>query len=581
MAAFLKRKKDKAMNVRFGLRMKFTLLFAALMLVIISAITIILYEGYETLLFNKYVDYADSVAYMVTEMVDEEKLQDYVHMEEDDETYKSVVEQMKNLQEGARFAYLYVVVIEDREEGAGTYYFDLKLQNGKSAVYHERGEYSDLHENYPKLEEMLEQGEDNKKFDESEDGDHVKLYSVYAPIRKNNDEDGELIAFVGIDYEQEKLKKEIHRNIWKNKTMLLIPMLMAISFPVIIIIIQVSILHPVYRLKKYADQVADGHFDNEVKVRGHDELSEILRVFQRMSERIAGNMSEMQILNEAYYRYVPSMILTLLGKDSILDVQPGNEASAMLSVFSFQLADFDRNIRKKSAKEMMEAINLILQVSVPVMAKQEGMIESFQNAGFTALFKENCDGALLSGVTICQKLNQLAAAGLIEKPKAGIGIAYGRVTLGVVGEKSRLAAITVSQYRDMACWLQTIAERYQSHILVTQETADDITGFFESYHTRMLGFLYNTYTGYTGRIYDVYDGDDREEFALKDATKELFEEGVEFYCLREFKKARQNFIKVLKVFRRDRAAKEYLYLCDKNCMEKHPEKIDVYFTRME
>mgnify|MGYP006990313783 CR=1 FL=1 len=50
-----------------------------------------------------------------------------------------------------------------------------------------------------------------------------------------------------------------------------------------------------------------------------------------------------------------------------------------------------------------DAINQVLHVSVPVIVEKEGMIEGFQNAGFTALFDNNSEAALLGAITICQK----------------------------------------------------------------------------------------------------------------------------------------------------------------------------------
>lgn len=255
--------------------------------------------------------------------------------------------------------------------------------------------------------------------------------------------------------------------------------------------------------------------------------------------------------------------------------------STMLTVFSLQLNDFERTIRKKSTKEMIDAINQILTACVPVVSNYEGMVEGFQNAGFTALFDNGCKAAVLSAVTICQKLNRMVLLNQLQKNQVGIGIAYGEVALGIVGQESRMAAITVSQYRDTACWLQSIAKQYQAHILITQTAANCIPDFFESYHTRTLGFLYNTYTGYKDRVYDIYDGDTREEIESKNDTKELFEKGVELFCVRDFAGARQKFIAVLKRFRKDKAAKEYLYLCDRYSSQKNQKDTDIYFTKME
>lgn len=561
------------MKVKFGLRMKFTLIFTGLMLIITASTLIFLHQSYQKLFLEQKLNYAKSVASLVEWTVDADGLKEYAEIGKIDEEYYNFLEVMKQLQKDAGFYYLYIVAVENDEDGI--YFFDLKFQNNESILNHGLGEYNPLKENYPGLGEVLETKSPSDSFDKTK-SDGIRLDSVYVPILGR---EGEVAAFVGIDFDNRLIVREINHNIFRNLRIVFV--VTVICFLVMLAVIQFSILRPVYKLKEHADRVSDGEFDDEIEVKGHDELSEILRVFNRMEKSIAGNMEEMRVLNETYYRYIPSKIFPLLGKDSILDIQLGDETNSMLCVFSFQLTDFERNIRKKGTREMMDAMNQILQVGISVVNEHEGMVENFQNAGFTALFEGNCEAALLSAVRISQKLNQMADTGQIEKNRAGVGVVFGLVTLGIVGQEKRYAAITVSPFKDTACWLQSIAEQYHAHILITQETADQIPRFFESYHTRTLGFLYNTYTGYSGRIYDVYDGDDGELFDHKEATKELFEKGVELYCLKKFSDARQKFIAVLKLFRKDRAAKEYLHLCDRNCAKKNQEEIDIYFSRME
>ncbi|MCM1180656.1 MAG: HAMP domain-containing protein [Clostridium sp.] len=561
------------MKRKFGLRMKFTLLFMGLMLLIGMAVLSFLKRSYEQLSRKQHLDYAVTVAQIVEGELNQQKLMGYLKTGQEDQDYYALLGQMKAIQKRAQVYYLYVVFIETEERGC--YFFDLKLVDGESVLAHPLGERNSLKRNYPGLTEILNSKNASSGFDQMmEEGE--QLDSVYVPLM---DGKGEIIAFVGVDYSESDLSAEI-KQIMKE-TLGSLAAVMVISFCILLCVVQFSILRPVYQLGKQAEMVSEGHFGIEIKVRGHDELSEITRVFNRMSKSIADNLKEVQKLNDIYYKYVPAKILSLLGKSSIADIELGNEETSMLTVFSFQMADFDRLIRKKSMQEMIDSINRVLHACVPVITDREGMVESFQNAGVTALFDNTCKTALDSAVLVCQKLNHMVLQKQIDENQAGIGIAYGPVTLGIIGQKKRMAAITVSQYRDMACYLQTIAYQYQAHILITRTAADTIPDFFEAYHTRTLGFLYNAYTGYADRIYDVYDGDDREEMDMKNATKEVFEQGVEQFCIRNFKEARRKFIAVLKQFRRDKAAKKYLYLCDKYSMEQHGKDEDVYFIKME
>lgn len=567
------------MKVKFGLRLKFTLVFLFLMVLVGVTAILFLSESHRALIQEYRLESAVSIAKIAAGMLDEEKLQEYVKTGEMDAGYDEILSQLKQLQLYSEVFYLYVVFVENEKNGV--YFCDLKLEGvGPDValdVNHRLGDENDLEINYPGLIAVLNSKKASKNFDEvtvPETGEN--LDSVYVPILNQEDE---VTFFVGVDLNKDELTKDTMDHIKRAANSLIGVML--ICFFVLLGIVQFSILRPIYDLKEKAQQISNGQFDVELVVKGHDELSNITDAFNRMADSIAGHMADMHRLNEAYYRYVPDKILTLLKKESIEEIRLGNEVDELLTVMSFQLSDFDGRIRKKTTREMIDSINQILHVTVPVVTEDNGIIEKFQNTGFTAMYDNGCEVALSNAITMCQKLNQMVSLKRIPENPIGIGIAYGYVTIGIVGQEKRMAVITVSQYRDTACHLQNIAERYQAQILITQTAADGIAGFCEKYHYRTLGFLHNTYTGYVDRIYDVYDGDSQEEFHYKDETKEDFEKGVELYCAGKFQIARGFFIEVLKRFRRDRAAKEYLYLCDKNSVAGKLEENFMYFTEME
>ena len=77
------------------------------------------------------------------------------------------------------------------------------------------------------------------------------------------------------------------------------------------------------------------------------------------------------------------------------------------------------------------------------------------------------------------------------------------------------------------------------------------------------------------KIYDVFDGDEKDTRNRKRQTKMLFEKGVLLFSEQNYQEARQHFIEVLKTDRMDKAAKEYVYLCEWYLNESE-EKKNVY-----
>ena len=108
-----------------------------------------------------------------------------------------------------------------------------------------------------------------------------------------------------------------------------------------------------------------------------------------------------------------------------------------------------------------------------------------------------------------------------------------------------------------------------------------IDGFQEKYHSRFLGFVYNSYTRRVEKIYDVYDGDIESTKQAKNQTKQQFERGVELFCIRKFMEARTQFVSVLKQNHADAAAREYLYLCIQYYQMEEDSSVEIYIEKYE
>lgn len=555
-------------RIRFGLRMKIMLMFAAIMLLTASAVFLFFFEGYckkrrENLVAAAIND--------VENMLDEGLLDEFAGVGKIEWEYTESPEYADELREGSEIDGVYVVLTKDRDD-----------ENGA-----EEGEPQDGQEEISDLlgGDVFEYGDET-----------LPGFGACAVCGVIYDGDGQPEAVVIVKFNKINILAQCIKfaNVIVSNTKKEILAILAVIAAAAVLgmlgIIQFRVIKPVRRLKEQAERVMEGDFSVVLPVSGHDDLSIITEVFNRMTRSIDRSMDNIKSLNKAYQRYIPSGILTIYKKESILDIKLGDEAEAMLSVFSFQISGFWQNIQGKTPGEMLEAINRVLGLSVAEVLEYKGMVESFREAGFTALFEGSCGNALSCAVTVCQRLNRggPSGGGAAKSPGGnynggfvGIGIAYGRTSLSIIGQKERLAAVTLSQYRDMSAWLRDISDKYHAHILVTQETADGTEGFFETYHTRTLGFMRNPHTGYIGRVYDVYDGDSGDDFALKEATRETFEKGVEYYCMREYMNARRCFVSVLRRYGGDSAAREYLYICDKKCNGGDTCRDDIYFAEME
>ncbi len=211
--------------------------------------------------------------------------------------------------------------------------------------------------------------------------------------------------------------------------------------------------------------------------------------------------------------------------------------------------------------EIFNYVNSLLKIVGPVIDQNNGRPVSVDDNGLTAVFGESCADALKSAVT----MYQYAAGGKTDTrfPKLAIGISCGAVYSGNVGYGKYRTSLVISECTRLARFLRGIAGKYNSHILITESVADKIPGFFTGYNSRRLGKIIHRKNGLTEFIYDVFDGDSIDVKNAKKRGKLFFETGVNMFLEGRYDVARSYFIELVKSYRNDSAAKEYLLLCDK------------------
>jgi len=235
-------------------------------------------------------------------------------------------------------------------------------------------------------------------------------------------------------------------------------------------------------------------------------------------------------------------------------IRIGQEKTVRSAVLSFNMAGFSRMIRSRTPGEIVEFVNGVLEKAVPCVLFEEGEIEQYREAGFTALFLAEPERALHCAVSVCEAMGR-------TKDRFALGLSYGDVVLGMVGHERRCGALVISETTGLAEFLRELAERYGARILITGSLKKEIPDFESRYNSRYMGDIYLRAADAREELYDVYDGDRSAEKNGKRKTRLLFEEGVRLYQKGRLYDARLRFIEVLKANRMDGAAREYLYLC--------------------
>lgn len=238
------------------------------------------------------------------------------------------------------------------------------------------------------------------------------------------------------------------------------------------------------------------------------------------------------------------------------------QKSIAAAVLYANMTDFPDVIQSLEAREIFRFINTILAKLLPVIEQNGGEADSFSDAGVTALFSRDYRSALVCAISMCQEINMLKDPDF-NFSRFAVGVCYGSVMIGAVGDGKSYSTLTISEYTGLAKYLQSIAGKYYSRILITAGYAELIDDFTRRFNSRAVGYVYLTKLNKYEKLYDVFDGDTLEVRNKKRKTKLMFEKGVGLFAERKYDEARLHFVEVLKADRQDQAAKEYVYLCEK------------------
>lgn len=137
-----------------------------------------------------------------------------------------------------------------------------------------------------------------------------------------------------------------------------------------------------------------------------------IAAFQDISERRKAEAERTQFtaklchLNVAYERFVPKEFLQLLNKESIVDVQLGDQVQKEMSVLFSDIRDFTAFSEKISPQDTFKFINSYLGRMEPAILANHGFIDKYIGDAIMALFSGSADDAVKAGIAMLQKLRE-------------------------------------------------------------------------------------------------------------------------------------------------------------------------------
>src|SRR5919199_2870225 len=293
------------------------------------------------------------------------------------------------------------------------------------------------------------------------------------------------------------------------------------------------------------------------------EMVNLLSTQAAISIENARLYTNMEDLNKAYFRFVPREFLQFLEKESIVDVQLGDQVQKEMSVLFADIRDFTSMSENMTPQENFKFINSYLSRMEPAIIENHGFIDKYIGDGIMALFSGGADDAVKAGIAMLQRLdeyNQYRVQKGCVPIGIGIGINTGSLMLGTVGGQNRMGGTVISDAVNLASRIEGLTKDYGVSLLISEQTFSQLKDA-NQLALRRLSQVKVKGKSAAVKVFEVFDADIPEIREGKLITKTAFEEALLLYNLYSFREAAQAFEEVLLFNPEDTVARIYLHRC--------------------
>jgi len=265
-------------------------------------------------------------------------------------------------------------------------------------------------------------------------------------------------------------------------------------------------------------------------------------------------------INIAYSRFVPREFLEFLKRESIVDVQLGDQVQQEMTILFSDIRSFTTLSENMSPKENFDFLNDYLKRVGPVIRNHKGFIDKYIGDAVMALFPQTPDDALQAAIAMQQQVSLFNLERQAEDYPSlaiGVGLHTGSLMLGTIGEEQRMESTVIADAVNLASRLEGLTKIYGVGILISEQTLSQLNEP-EQYSHRYLGQVLVKGKKAPVAVFEVYEGESDALKTLKTQTRREFERGVELYELEKFEQAQAVFESILEKNEQDKPARLYV-----------------------
>ncbi|MEM7181376.1 MAG: adenylate/guanylate cyclase domain-containing protein [Spirochaetota bacterium] len=285
----------------------------------------------------------------------------------------------------------------------------------------------------------------------------------------------------------------------------------------------------------------------------------LAKVFTKDFQKAESLSNSLSNTNQTFSKFVPTEFLKLLNKNSILEVELGDQIQKKMTILFSDIRAFTSLSEKMSPSENFTFLNSYLSQIAPIIKENNGFIDKFIGDAIMGLFPSP-DDAVQASILIQKKVSEINTIReeLNSDPiKVGIGMHTGDLILGTIGHDERMESTVISDSVNLASRIEGLTKFYGSKILISESTFSELNEPI-AYTYRVLDNVIVKGKMNSIAVVEILDGFSENQLVKFSRNKNDFETACILYKQQEFTASIKIFKKVLEKNPDDTACAFYL-----------------------
>lgn len=282
--------------------------------------------------------------------------------------------------------------------------------------------------------------------------------------------------------------------------------------------------------------------------------------FSKAFSNVENLTVELTETNITFRKFVPEEFLNLLNKVNIRNIKRGDQIERSMAILFADIRSFTFLSEGMNPEENFNFINSYLDRMAPIIRHNHGFIDKFIGDGIMALFPVSVDDAVRTSIAMQEEIknfNSFRAKIGQKEINVGIGLHFGSMMLGVIGESERLEGTVISDTVNVASHVENLTKYFGNKIIITENVLNEINDK-SSIKYRNIGKVLFKRKQTPVSIYEIYSCCSDEQIQNIDKTKDLFESAVLQYHNNELEEAVKSFEKIIEINPDDKPAQKFI-----------------------